>query len=192
MTSYRDSRIYGLDEICELLRSADRHLSHRTAIVLIGGAAASFHHATSTTTDVDTHLPLSPELQDALAQARAETKLAIPVAHAAVAEFPYNFEDRLERVLVELERLEVFVLERHDLALSKSLRGYDHDLQQLEEVHAENPLSFDTLVDRFRNEMDHVVGEPRRIRQNFLDLIDHLFGEHARVRANGLISGERS
>lgn len=75
------------------------------------------------------------------------------------------------------------MLEKHDLALSKAIRCYEHDLQQLEEMNTHGGLSFDVLVDRFRNEMDHVTGDPVRIRRNFLEMIERLFGEMKRIAA---------
>jgi hypothetical protein len=187
VSSYRDTRIYGLQEIGELLRAVDRHLAVPARVVIIGGAAAAFHGAGSTTTDVDTHNTLDANLEEALQRAREDTKLDIPVGYSSVAEAPYNYEDRLEQRFPELEYLAVWVLEKHDLTLSKIIRGYEHDLQQVEEVHAESGLIFDVLVDRFRNEMDHVVGDPARILGNFLELIERLFGEMKRSEADRLI-----
>lgn len=44
-------------------------------------------------------------------------------------------------------------------------------------------LSFEILVERFRDEMGHVMGDPGRIRSNFLVTIEDLFGELKRVAA---------
>jgi hypothetical protein len=187
MSSYRDTRIYGVEEIAELLRAVDRHLTAQARVVIIGGAAAAFQGAQSTTTDVDTHHALDAELEQAIQLARDETGLDIPVAYSTVADVPYNAEDRLERRLPGLLHLEVWVLEKHDLTLSKVIRCYEHDLQQVEEMHGHSGLTFDILVDRFRNEMDHVVGDPVRIRLNFLELIERLFGEMKRIDADRLI-----
>jgi len=54
--------------------------------------------------------------------------------------------------------------------------AYEHDLQVIGEIHAHAPLSLDILVDRFLNEM-LPIGEPRRIRQNFLLVIEQRFPE---------------
>jgi hypothetical protein len=118
-----------------------------------------------------------------VARAIAETRLEIALVQSTVAEVPMSYEDRLLRQLPELARLEVWALERHDLVLSKAVRCYEHDLQQLREIRDGHGLSFDTLVNRFRDEMDHVVGDPARIRANFLLAIDDLFGETKRVAA---------
>jgi len=190
VTAYRDRRIYGIEDIATLLREVDRHLNAPARIVIIGGAAAAFHGAVSTTTDVDTHNALSADLQAALEQARFVTGLDIPVSYSAVADVPYNCEDRFEQPFADFRCLEVCILEKHDLALSKVIRCAEHDLQQLEEVHASAPFSLDVLVVRFRDEMSHVIGDPGRIRGNFLELIERLFGELKRTEADRSTRGK--
>ncbi len=96
---------------------------------------------------------------------------------------PYNYQDRLERHLPELKNLEVWVLEKHDLVLSKTVRCYEHDLQQIVEIHESVELSFDLLVERFGSEMNDAIGDPGRIRSNFLIMIDTVFGELKRAAA---------
>src|SRR5262245_56424103 len=114
VTSYRDTRVFGIDDICRLLEAVDRHLMAPSVVVIIGGAAAAFHRAESTTNDIDTNDALNAELQDAIQRAKAETGLNIPINYSAVADVPWNFEDRLERQLPELRKLQVRVLEKHD------------------------------------------------------------------------------
>src|SRR6266513_4112098 len=100
---------------------------------------------------------LDGALEHAIEQARVETGLHMPVGHASIAQVPWDFRNRLERRFHELENIELYVLEKHDLALSKCVRGNAHDEQQLREIHKAKPFDFDTLVDRFRTEMTHVV-----------------------------------
>jgi hypothetical protein len=189
--SYR-SHLYGADEISLFLRAVDRHLVSASSVVIIGGSAAAFYNATSTTTDVDTYAALSADLQGAVERAATETGLTIPVIHSLVVEVPWAFEDRLERQLPELEKLQVWVLEKHDLALSKTVRGTAHDEQQIREIHLSIGLEFDTLVQRFRDEMTHVTGDPTRIRSQFLQLIEALFGELKRVTAERTLDAATS
>jgi hypothetical protein len=183
VSRYQLSRIYGLDEICAFLRAVDLRLSSRSSIVIIGGAAAAFHQSTSTTNDVDTREAITAEVRAAVEHVAAENEIAIPMNHSAVADVPWNFQDRLVRQLPELLMLEVWVLDKHDLVLSKTMRGDEHDEQQILEIHRAVGLDFDVLVQRFRDEMDHVIGDPVRIRQQFLQLLDMLFGELKRVAA---------
>ncbi len=78
---------------------------------------------------------------------------------------------------LKTEKLEVFVPERHDLALMKIIRGEEHDIQVLVEMHESEPFDLDILNDRFINEMRHVIGDLRWIRLNFVGLVEELFGE---------------
>lgn len=183
MSTYKDTRILGADELRIFFEAVDRHLPARASIVIIGGAAAAFHRAESTTNDVDTLDAVSADVLTAVEQARSSAGLSVPISASTVAQVPDNYDLRLEKVLPHLERLEVWVLEKHDLALSKIVRGVEHDMQQLEEIHKNTGFDFETLVDRFRTEMGTVVGDPRRIRLNFLELIERLFGELKRVAA---------
>jgi hypothetical protein len=143
------------------------------------------------TNDVDTYEPIGPNLRLAIEHAMAETGLSIPTHHSAVADVPYHFEDRLERRLGDLANLRILILEKHDLALSKTIRGDEHDEQQIESIHRSVGLDFELLVQRFRDEMTHVMGDPRRIRQQFLQLIQLLFGELKRVTAARMLAGQR-
>lgn len=183
MTSYKDTRIFGKDELEVFLRAVDRNLTKSAAMVIIGGSAAAFHDATSTTNDIDTYEAVSDELRTAIATAAIETGLEIPVGHSVVGQYPYDFEERLERPLADLKCLDVCVLEKHDLVLSKVVRGNAHDEQQIVEMHQAQPLDFDVLVQRFHTEMTHVLGRPELLREQFLQLIALLFGELKRVSA---------
>lgn len=66
-------------------------------------------------------------------------------------------------------------------------RGSAHDFQQLAEIRDEVGLDNDLLVERFRTEMTHVLGDKARIKSNFVELIDHLFGELRRVDAERVL-----
>lgn len=183
MSSYR-SHAYGAEEIGAFLHAVDRHLTKRVRVELIGGGAAALAHgARSTTSDLDTLNAITDELREAVARATDDTGYRIPVSHATVADVPYNYEDRLERQLPELQHLEVWALEKHDLVLSKTLRCYEHDLQQILEIHATVALSYDILIDRFESEMTSALGDPARIRSNFLIMIETVFGELPRASA---------
>ncbi len=179
----------GADEIRTFLEAADRHLSMPAKIILIGGGAATLAYgATSATGDLDTLNKLSKELQRAFKEANAETGLNVPVSLSGVASPPEDYEDRLERILPKLKKLEVWTLEKHDLVLSKVIRWAESDQQHIREINRSVGLSFDVLVERFRDEVhDKVVGDPKRIRGYFLWMIEDLFGELKRVAAEKMV-----
>jgi hypothetical protein len=79
-------------------------------------------------------------------------------------------------VLPRLHRLEVYVPEKHDLALSKIMRCHEGDLAGLEALHRLHALDEETLAARYMEEMSHAIGDPRRIDLNLLAAIERLFG----------------
>jgi hypothetical protein len=61
--------------------------------------------------------------------------------------------------------------------MMKLSRGYEHDLQALEDIHRLQPFDLGTLVERFRE--TEVIGPRRRFALTFLDLVARLFGSEA-------------
>jgi Nucleotidyltransferase of unknown function (DUF6036) len=170
-------------EIERFVRAIDANLAEPASILVIGGAAAVLGYgATRPTDDIDTFHVVQPEIRRAVEAARAATRLNIPVSFAAVAEAPYDFEDRLTPLTdLGLTRLTVVVPERHDLALMKMLRGYQHDIEVIEQIHQRQPLSLDVLRSRFGSEMSHVLADPRIVRLNFYLVVERLFGREQAV-----------
>ena len=134
-------------ELERFVCAIDEALTDAASILVIGGAAAALAYgATRATDDIDTFHPLSPAVQKAVEMAQRSTGLKIPVSFAAVADAPYDFEDRLVPIPgLALERLTVVVPERHDLVLMKTLRGYQHDVEVIEQIHRGQPLVFEVL-----------------------------------------------
>jgi hypothetical protein len=184
VTAYRDNRILGYEELKRFFTAVDRHLSTSSTVIVIGGAAAALYRATSTTADVDTLEAVSLELEIAIARAADETGVHVPVSASGVAQVPQDYAERLEHYFPELVSLKVLVLERHDLALSKIVRGAEHDYQQLDEVHQQTAFEFSVLLERYQREMGAVVGNPDGLRMNLLELIERLFGEAKRLIAD--------
>ena len=94
-----------------------------------------------------------------------------------MAELPYNYEDRVRKVRgLDLERLTVLVPDKYDLALSKALRGYPHDIDAIEGMHRKHRLSQKTLVDRFETELAKIAtADERIIRLNVAMVVARLF-----------------
>lgn len=181
-------RQFSPTEIETFLRAVDKHLSEPFALVIIGGSAAALAYKVSRYTyDIDTVNEISM-IQSAYEAAKAETELEIPLGPAAVADFPYEYESRLEDVrLSGLRRLQIRVPEKHDLVLTKVVRGYQNDLDTIEEIAEKNGLDFETLLSRFTSEMSHVIGDPARLRLNFLAAIETVFGEEKAKQIEGKI-----
>jgi hypothetical protein len=69
------------------------------------------------------------------------------------------------------------VLDAHDLAASKLLRGNQHDRQQLAQLHEAAPLDHAVLVSRFRELMDGFVGDPAEPWWSFRHFVQETWGE---------------
>lgn len=175
---------YGHSELLAFLRDVDRALSSEETMVIIGGASMAIaYQGQRITSDVDTYGAISAELERALAEVNRTRPERIPVSSAGIAQLPYEYESRLVRVLEdELANLMVFVLERHDLALSKVVRWHEGDEVHVLELHAHEPLDLDLLVGRFLSEMNHLMGDARRMRLNMIEMVALLFGELAAER----------
>jgi hypothetical protein len=164
-------------DLRRFLRALDDAADEPARLIVIGGAAAVLRGGTVPTSDIDTFNQVPESVERAAEVARARTKLLIPLAFAAIADAPSNFEDRLERLpVLRLKNLEILVPERHDLALMKTIRGYEHDLQAIEELHQRRRMNLETLVRRFETEMTHVIADPRNLRLNVTLLVERLFG----------------
>lgn len=186
MASYRR---FDRTELAAFLRALDDCLEGPAKLVVIGGGAAAIGYDVDVgTEDLDTCSSELAAIQKAASRARKQTGLHVPVSYAGVANFPWNYEDRLRREMTDLHKLELWVLEEHDLALSKTVRGDEHDFQQLSELHRRKGLDFETLMRRYLDEMGHVVGNPDRVRMNFVELVELLFGELKRVEAERRLS----
>jgi hypothetical protein len=170
-------RRFDARELRRFLRAVDAELDGPVRVVLVGGSALALGYAVGTgTVDVDTWETDLRRIGAAAARARAATGLDIPIDSAAVGDMPYEYESRLRRVLPRLHRLEVYVPEKHDLALSKVMRCHEGDLAGIEALHRLHGLDEETLVTRYMEEMKHVIGDPSRIDLNLLVAVERLFG----------------
>ncbi|GEM_PF-920332 len=166
-------------QLLTFLRAIDRHLPNPTSVVVVGGAAAIIgYRSTVRTSDVDVFAGLTDEFIEAGRQAQEETGLAIAIEKAAVAEIPYNYEDRVRAVkITRLAKLTVIVPDRYDLVLSKAIRCWEHDLDAIEAIHRRQPLVLRTLVQRFESELMKIaLAAPARNCLNVVIVVGRLFG----------------
>lgn len=170
---------YAHNQLEQFLRLVDAELTRPCAIVLIGGAALSLgYHSSHATSDIDLWSPAKGPFWAAVAKVKKRDSDSVPIEHAAIAEPPYDFEDRLVTLDLEgLAHLTVQVPEAHDLVLLKTGRAEAHDLDAVEDIHRVHPLSLETLIARFLETAPHVMGPKSRFKLNFLAVIARLFGE---------------
>ena len=175
--SREPSRRFDARELRRFLAAVDGGLAEPVRAILLGGSALAVGYGVGVgTADVDTWETDLGKIDAAVARARRMTGLDIPVDSAAVGDVPYESESRLRRVLPQLHRLEVYVPEKHDLALSKIMRCHEGDLAGIESLHRRHELDAETLATRYMEEMNHVIGEPTRIDLHLFAAIERLFG----------------
>jgi hypothetical protein len=165
-------------QLLAFLRAIDRNLPRPASVVVIGGAAAAVaYRAGVMTADIDLMHGFTNEIAKAAAVARQQTGLAIAVGPAPVADLPYGYEDRLRHGRgLALRRLTLAFPDKYDLALSKVVRGYEHDLDAIEGIHRRHRLSARTLVARFETEMGAAIIDPQKLRLNVAMLCARLYG----------------
>jgi predicted nucleotidyltransferase len=171
-------RKYTNKDVQTLLKAIDANLDKKFEITLIGGAAALLaYKATRLTQDIDSFNKIAA-LESAYEKAKKDTGLEIPLSQAGVADVPYNFEDRLvEYKRLKLKKLIIKIPEIHDFILMKTIRGYEHDLDVIEEISKKNKISKEVLIERFETEMNHVVGNNQMLKLNFAATLSRCFGE---------------
>lgn len=169
-------------QLVAFIRAIDRNLAERVEVVVIGGAAAMVaYDANVTTADVDVFTVVTGApgaLLAAAALARQQTGLGVNVGAAAVADLPYDYQRRLKPIRgLKLNNLTILVPDKYDLVLSKTMRGYPHDIEAVEGISKRHHLAKKTLVERFEKELMNVaVADPRRIALNVVMVVARLYG----------------
>ncbi len=174
-------RKYRSDDLLRFLEAVDRRLHEPFRFVVIGGSAALLGYGIDRVTrDIDTVDGTFKRFSHVFEAARQETGLQIPIDHAAVFDAPHDYEDRLLALSIpELKNIQILVPEKHDLVLMKTMRAEEIDLETAKQIQAAHGIDRETLILRWIEEMDHVIGDRRRLDLNLLALIERLFGEPA-------------
>jgi hypothetical protein len=116
----------------------------------------------------------------------------VPIGSAAVADLPLHYEDRQQRPLPKLKRLEVIVPDRYDLCLSKLVRTSQADLAVCKETHEYNAFELATLVDRYLDELNHAIGRQVHRDQNLVAAVEFMWDAATADRAQHLIDERRT
>jgi hypothetical protein len=84
----------------------------------------------------------------------------------SIATIPDNYEDRLIPIITPFKWIRFYVMEVHDIVLTKISRDQPKDIQDVE--HLAKTVSLDTklLRRRFKSELQHnIIGPPERAEQ---------------------------
>jgi hypothetical protein len=167
-------------QIIRFLRAIDTALVDRLEVFVVGGLAAIVKYdAAVKTADMDVVSGRDQQLLRAARVASEVTGVYLSIDPATITQLPWNYEDRLRLVRgLRFKKLTMIVPDKYDLALSKMIRGDEHDLEAIESIHEQHRLSEKTLVKRFEEELRGiVVGDPRNINLNMVQLVKVLYGE---------------
>jgi Nucleotidyltransferase of unknown function (DUF6036) len=131
----------------------------------IGGFVISQYYGFAReTADLDLLTVVPTEMAEIVASLAGEgsplhKKYRVYVDHVGVASFPDNYETRLVRAFPAWSKARIWVLEAHDLALTKLERSNERDIRDVMFLAQAGLINRETLVDRFESEMrPYLVG----------------------------------
>lgn len=158
------------------LSKVDSHLDEKADLILIGGTAAMLaYKVTQATSDIDTWNRID-RLKKAYELAKKETGFDIPMSQTTVADPPHDFESRLQLYNQgSYKNLVVKVPEVIDLVLMKTMRGYAHDLEAVEEMIRNKTVKIELLVERYVTEMDAAITPKAKRDVSFLAMIEKCY-----------------
>ena len=163
-----DQAEFDRSQLVTFLRAVDGNLPEPLTAIVIGGSAAILGYGSHVrTSDVDLFEMSVADVETfarAGEAAQLETGLLIGVELAAIAEIPDSYRDRVREARISgLKRLTVAVPNKYDLALSKCLRCWPHDVEGIVGIHLRHPLTISTFVDRFETELRPIATMDQRI-----------------------------
>jgi hypothetical protein len=171
------------EQIVRFLHALDSALEGELKIFVVGGLAAIVkYNATVKTSDMDVFAIVSgrdADLTRAAHVASEVTGIVLSIGGAPITDLPWNYEDRLKTVRgLRFQKLTMIVPDKYDLALSKAVRGYEHDLEAIASMHKHHRLSEKTLVNRYESELRKIVpGDERNFALNMVQLVQLLYGK---------------
>lgn len=173
--------IYTRDDILRFLHALDTEVSRKIELIIIGGASLSLaYNFNNMTVDVDLLTRITIELSEAIERARDKSHLQIMVSTTSVRAEIRNMGDRLftPAHLLGFQNLIILIPEKHDLALMKAARNEPKDIEDIQGLHARDPLDPSVLMNRFKNELLPLnSGDDELLNNKFLEMIESLFGE---------------
>jgi len=144
--------------------------------------AALAYRSTKVTKDIDM-LGDRNAIEEAYQAAVKQTGLEIEIDQVGIADFPYNMEERLIKYdKVEFTHLTVGLPDPYDLVLMKTMRAQQGDLEVIQEICKSQNLGIENLIERYNDEMTHVIGDKKQLRHNFLGVLEVGFGEDQRKK----------
>jgi Nucleotidyltransferase of unknown function (DUF6036) len=148
------------------LSDVDALLDQPTDLYCIGGFAISQYFGFAReTADLDV-LSVAPQpMRDAIGSAAGKgstlhTKHRVFIDQVGVANFPDDYEGRLERAWPVWKNLRLWIPEPHDLALTKLERSNERDIRDVMFLARAGLIDQATLIQRFESEMEPYLTGP--------------------------------
>lgn len=171
---------YNREHFIQFLEALDGELSKNLQLIIIGGASLSLaYNSSNVTIDIDVINKMNKDLEEAISRAKKKSHLNIPVSTTLVRAEILHMERRLYTPveLYKLINLKILVPEKHDLALMKAARNEARDIQDIQGLHAKDPLDPEILLMRFKEEVLTLnSGDDSILKEKFLEMIESLFG----------------
>ena len=171
---------FNRDELVRFLTELDQELSRHTDLVIIGGASLTLaYNFLNTTIDMDLLNKITADLFEAIEKAKSKTHLDVRVSTVGVYAQILNMEQRLVSPPDMLfKNINLYVPEKHDLALLKAARLEPRDMEDIRGLHNADSLNPETLFQRFKAEVLPLnSGDDNLLKGKFLEMIEMLFGE---------------
>ncbi len=168
----------------EFLAEVDRLLPEPVQLHCLGGfvVAVRYRHPRPTS-DIDYIEIIPRDVRDILeriagAQSPLAKKHRVYFQHVGVASLPESYAERLIELFPgHFEKLQLFELEAHDLALSKLARNHPVDREDVAYLAKTVPLNPDVLRTRYREELRPLIIGPAETHDQTLQMwIEAYFG----------------
>jgi hypothetical protein len=166
------------------LVDVDRQLPRSIDIHCLGGFVAALYYDLLRPTNGLDYIEVIPRDARAILQhiAGVESPLAkkhrVHLQHVGVASLPESYAERLTEIVPGMcERLRIFALDAHDLALSKLARNSPIDRHDVAQLAKAVPLDPNLLRARYRDELRPIIiGDIERSDRTLEMWIEAYFG----------------
>lgn len=168
--------LYTKVELQAFLKAVDKELPEPIGVLMVGSGATQFGYGTTRgTRDLDI-FQYPKKLAEPWERAQKKTRVPLPLDPAAIADAPWDMEDRVHKLDMPFKKLIVFVPEVHDIVLMKMLAWRPHDREAIREIAAAHTLDPQILWERYTKEMTHITGRQEDNDWKFGELIELVAG----------------
>lgn len=179
------------EDLIKLAQAIDKQLNRSAQLAVLDMPVLSLVCYPSATVSPPVDQETPEELQAIHGNASARARIQIPLVAMSFNDFPFMFETRLTPLEVPGTRfLKLQLINRHDAVIHHVIRGNRRELSAIESMGRGAGLSFESLLDSYCT-IDLDNHDPRRMRQQLLNLVEMIFGAASVAQAEAILT-ERS